>query len=241
MFDHDGETELRKLSPTYLATPGATTSEPGSGLGAVADWVLGLMEQIGAPGAALAVALENLFPPIPSEVILPLAGFAASRGEIDLVEAILWTIAGSVAGASALYGLGAWLGAARMRTVVRKLPLVDVQDIDTTEAWFRRHGAAAVFYGRMIPLFRSLVSIPAGIERMHFGQFLLLTSAGSAIWNTVFILAGFWLGEQWHVVEEYAAVFQYGVIVAVVGAVTLFGVKRVRRNRRARAEGRLPG
>jgi membrane protein DedA with SNARE-associated domain len=233
---------LRTLSATtYTAADTSSTSDLGSGLGAVADWVLGLMEQIGAPGAALAVALENLFPPIPSEVILPLAGFAASRGEIDLLEAILWTIAGSVVGASALYGIGAWLGRERMRVVVRKLPLVDVEDIDRTEAWFRRHGAAAVFFGRMIPLFRSLISIPAGIERMHFGQFLLLTTAGSAIWNTVFILAGFWLGEQWHVVERYAAVFQYGVIVAVVAAVVLFVVKRVRRNRRARAEGRQPG
>ncbi|MGS0688382.1 DedA family protein [Nakamurella sp. GG22] len=232
---------MSELSTTYMATAAATASEPAFGLGAVADWVLGLMELIGAPGAAVAVALESLFPPIPSEVILPLAGFAASRGEIVLVEAILWTIVGSVVGASALYGIGAWLGPARMRAVVRALPLVDVEDIDKAEEWFRRHGPAAVFFGRMIPLFRSLVSVPAGIERMHFGQFLLLTTAGSAIWNTVFILAGFWLGEQWHIVEESAAVFQYGMIVAVAGALAWFVVKRVRRNRRALAEGRRPG
>jgi membrane protein DedA with SNARE-associated domain len=177
------------------------------------------------------VFAENLFPPIPSEVILPLAGFAASRGELDLVAAIVFTTLGSILGALALYGLGAWLGRDRIRAIARRLPLVDVSDVDRTEAWFTRHGSKAVFFGRMLPLFRSFISIPAGIERMTLWKFLLLTTAGSLIWNTLFILAGFWLGEQWHIVEQYADILQYVVIAGIVGAVAWFVIARVRKHR----------
>lgn len=219
-----------------LAAPRATGDEQQSGLGAIGDWVVGLMEWLGAPGAGLAVAIENLFPPIPSEVILPLAGFAAARGELDLTAALVFTTLGSLVGALALYGLGAWLGRDRMRRIAVKLPLIDIEDVDKTEAWFLRHGPKAVFFGRMIPIFRSMISIPAGIERMSLWKFALLTTAGSAIWNTVFILAGYWLGAQWHVVEQYAEVFQIVVIVAVVAAVTWFVVRRVRALRARRRE-----
>jgi membrane protein DedA with SNARE-associated domain len=212
----------------------ATTSSDGSALGAVTDWAVNLMETIGAPGAGLAIALENLFPPLPSEVILPLAGFTASRGNFSLFEAILWTTLGSVVGAYALYALGAWLGRDRMRRLVAKVPLIDLEDVDRVEAWFERHGYRAVFFGRMIPLFRSLVSIPAGIERMPLGKFLLLTTAGSLIWNTIFVMAGFYLGENWHIVEEYANTFQKIVIVAVVLFAVYFVVSKVRKHRAAK-------
>src|SRR5690606_31167872 len=117
-------------------------------------------------GAGLAIALENLFPPLPSEVILPLAGFAAAQGTLGLIEVLIWTTAGSVAGALALYGIGAWLGRRRMYAIAERMPLIKVADVERTEAWFGRHGSKAVFFGRMIPIFRSLISIPAGIERM---------------------------------------------------------------------------
>jgi membrane protein DedA with SNARE-associated domain len=132
-------------------------------------------------------------------------------------------------GALVLYGLGAWLGRDRMRAIARRLPLVDVDDVDKTEAWFGRHGSKAVFFGRMIPIFRSLISIPAGIERMPLWKFALLTTTGSLIWNTAFILAGFFLGEQWHVVEAYAGILQWIVIALVVGAIGWFVVSRLRR------------
>ncbi|WP_394252226.1 DedA family protein [Arthrobacter pityocampae] len=209
----------------------ATTTSDGSALGAVTDWAVNLMETIGAPGAGLAIALENLFPPLPSEVILPLAGFTASRGNFSLFEAILWTTIGSVVGAYALYALGAWLGRDRMRRLVSRVPLIDLEDVDKVEAWFNRHGYQAVFFGRMIPLFRSLVSIPAGIERMPVGKFLLLTTAGSLIWNSIFVLAGFYLGENWHIVEQYASTFQKIVIVAVVLFLLYFIVSKVRKYR----------
>ncbi|SHN48109.1 DedA family protein [Cryptosporangium aurantiacum] len=197
--------------------------------GGLSGWAVELMETLGGPGAGVAIAAENLFPPIPSEVILPLAGFAASRGELSLASALIWTTIGSLVGALALYGLGAAFGRDRLRAVVDRLPLVKLADVDRAEAWFARHGAKAVFFGRMIPIFRSLISIPAGVERMPLSRFLLYTTAGSAIWNTVFVLAGYQLGEQWWRVEEYAGWFQYAVIATVALAVVWFAVRRLRR------------
>ncbi|KAD3436318.1 DedA family protein [Arthrobacter yangruifuii] len=223
------------LTPaTSVAVEGPASDEP-SALGGVADWAVGMMETIGAPGAGLAIALENLFPPLPSEIILPLAGFTASQGNFSIAAALFWTTLGSVVGALALYGLGAWLGRDRTRRLVAKVPLVDLEDVDKVEAWFGRHGNKAVFFGRMIPLFRSLISIPAGIERMSLWTFTALTTAGSLIWNTIFIVAGYYLGESWHIVEEYAGVFQKIVIVAVVVAAVWFVTSKVRSARRKRA------
>jgi membrane protein DedA with SNARE-associated domain len=196
----------------------APTSTPsdGSWLTTIVDAVVSLMDVIGPPGAGIAIALENLFPPLPSEVILPMAGLAASRGSFTLVEAVVWTTLGSVVGAFALYGLGAWLGLSRLRSIAARVPLLHPEDIDRTVAWFGRHGGKAVFFGRMIPLFRSLISIPAGITRMPLWKFGLLTATGSLIWNSIFVLAGFFLGESWPVVQRYADILQY-VVIAVTG------------------------
>ena len=200
-------------------------------LSGIAGWAVDLMETLGAPGAGLAIAIENLFPPLPSEIILPLAGFAASQGTFSLASALFWTTAGSVVGATALYWIGRILGRDRTRALIKAVPLVDVADADRTEAWFERHGRKAVFFGRMVPLFRSMISVPAGVTRMSMPLFLLLTTTGSLIWNTLFIGAGYALGDNWSRVEPYADAFQRLVIVAVVGAVVVFVVKRVRRIR----------
>jgi membrane protein DedA with SNARE-associated domain len=221
---------------TLLAPLLAAAGNDEAELTGVAGWAVDLMERLGGPGAGLAIALENLFPPLPSEVILPLAGFTASRGEFTLVEALLWTTLGSLVGAVMLYWLGALFGRARMRAVATRMPLVKVDDVDRAEEWFVRHGSAAVFFGRMVPIFRSFISIPAGIERMPFLTFVLLTTAGSAIWNTTFVLAGYQLGEQWHRVEQYVGTFQSVVIAAVVLATGYFVVSRVVRARRASAD-----
>ncbi len=201
-------------------------------------WVIDLMETFGAPGAGLAIALENLFPPLPSEVFLPLAGFTASRGGMSLVAAILWTTAGSVAGAVVLYYVGALLGRDRVRRIAAKMPLVKVSDVDQTEAWFLRHGKATVFFGRMVPIFRSLISVPAGVERMPMPGFLALTAAGSAIWNTALIMAGYLLGENWHIVEKYLDFASKAVAVLVVPAIVLFVVSRLVRSSRHKAQDR---
>lgn len=193
------------------------------------------MERLGAPGAGLLIALENIFPPLPSEVILPLAGFTASRGGFHLWEALVWTTAGSVLGALVLYALGAALGMQRTIAIADRIPLIQTSDIDKTVAWFHEHGAKAVFFGRMLPVFRSLISIPAGIERMPIPTFIGLTLAGSLIWNSVFVVAGYQLGENWHRVERYAELFQYLVIGGVALAVLYFIVRRIR-SQRAGAE-----
>ncbi|MGW0552013.1 DedA family protein [Streptomyces altiplanensis] len=193
------------------------------------QWINSLMDTLGAPGAGIAIALENLFPPLPSEVILPLAGFAASTGQMSLIAVLLWTTAGSVVGALALYGVGALLGRDRTVAIAAKLPLVKVSDIERTEAWFLRHGTKAVFFGRMIPIFRSLISVPAGVERMPLPVFLGLTTLGSAIWNTVFVLAGYALGENWTDVTGYVSTYSKVVLVGAVLAVLLFvGVRMFR-------------
>ena len=208
----------------------------------IVGWVVALMDALGAPGVGLAIALENVFPPLPSEVFLPLAGFAAARGEVSLVAAIIWTTLGSLVGALVLYGIGAALGRARLRAIVDRMPLVNLRDVDRAEEWFARHGAKAVFLGRMVPLVRSLISVPAGVERMHPALFAALTAAGSLIWNTAFVLAGYTLGENWHVVESYAGIASKVVLVAVVLAVVVFFAKRLSRRgqQRGRQETSVP-
>lgn len=217
--------------PLFLLATDPSTTE----LTGIADWAVRFMEKLGAPGAGVLIALENVFPPLPSEVILPLAGFTASRGDFHLWEALFWTTLGSVVGAMVLYAIGAALGLHRTIAIAERIPLIQTSDIDKTVAWFQKHGTKAVFFGRMLPIFRSLISIPAGIERMPIPTFLALTLAGSLIWNSIFVIAGYQLGENWHRVEEYAKVFQYFVIAVVAAAVIVFVVRRVRAQRKQSA------
>lgn len=200
----------------------------------IAGWAIGLMESLGEVGAGIAIALENLFPPLPSEVILPLAGFAASRGDLTLPGTIAATTIGSVVGALALYGLGALLGRRRMWALAERMPLVKVEDVERAERWFARHGRKTVFFGRMIPIFRSVISVPAGVERMPLGVFVLYTALGSLVWNTVFVVAGYVLGENWGLVEEYAGIASKVVLVGCVLAVVGFVVVRLVGTRRGR-------
>ncbi|RKT77243.1 membrane protein DedA with SNARE-associated domain [Terracoccus luteus] len=211
------------------AAPSAVVSAtPTTG---VAGWAIGVMETLGGLGAGLLIALENLFPPLPSEIILPLAGFTASRGEFSLVGALAWTTAGAVLGALVLYGVSRRVGEERVRAVARRMPLVDERDIDKAQAWFERHGDAAVFFGRMVPVVRSLVSVPAGVARMPAWRFVLLSAAGSLVWNGVFVSAGYLLGQNWALVEPYAEVLQYVVLAVAAALVGLFVAKRVRLHR----------
>lgn len=200
----------------------------GSWLGALVDWSVGLIDVIGPAGAGAAIALENLFPPLPSEAILPLAGLAASRGQFTIAEALIWTTLGSIVGAFLLYGFGALLGVDRLRRIADRVPLVSAHDIDRTVGWFGRHGGKAVFFGRMVPIFRSFISIPAGVTRMPLWRFGLLTAAGSFVWNSVFVFAGVLLGEAWPLVERYAEIVQYVVIATAVIAAAWFVLARVR-------------
>lgn len=195
------------------------------------EWITKLMEALGSPGAGLAIALENVFPPVPSEVILPLAGFTAGQGKISLVAAILWTTAGSVAGALVLYYLGAWLGLPRLRRIADSMPFVTVSDVDKADEWFDKHGTKAVFAGRMVPVVRSLISIPAGVSGMPVLKFTLYTAAGSLVWNTALILAGYALGENYELVDRYLGWVSTAVLAALAIAIGWFVVSRVKARR----------
>ncbi|MGW5971804.1 DedA family protein [Streptomyces sp. NPDC055186] len=208
--------------------PLALPQEPADG---VAGWAADLVDTMGGPGAGLAIALENLFPPLPSEVILPLTGFAAGQGVISLFSALFWTTLGSVVGAVALYWIGMLFGRERMHAIWARLPLVRSSDLERTEEWFAKHGTKAVLLGRMVPIFRSLISVPAGLERMPVPVFLLLTTLGSLIWNSVLVLSGYWLGDQWELVGAYVGVAGKAVLVLVAGALVLCLVHLVARLR----------
>jgi membrane protein DedA with SNARE-associated domain len=209
----------------------------GSNPVSIDQWAISVMETLGVVGAALLVAIESLFPPIPSELILPLAGFTASRGSFDLVSVIIATTIGSVAGALLLYGLGFWIGAERLARIADRIPLMSGADVEKAMAWFHRFGPIAVLLGRFVPIVRSLISIPAGVDRMRLWLFLLLTTIGSGIWNTLFVVLGFVLGENWVVVEDIASRYSRAVLViAIVVLVALIAWRIVLVVRRRRAE-----
>jgi membrane protein DedA with SNARE-associated domain len=195
---------------------------------AVLDWVVLVMRTVGSPGVGLATALETVFPPVPSELVLPLAGYTASQGYYSVFAAIAWATAGSLAGALVLYWLGAAWGLERICALADRIPLMHAEDVRRAVAWFSRHGRTAVFVGRLVPGVRSLISIPAGIDRMPLLRFSVFTTAGSLVWNAALILAGYELGEQWHVVEGYVGPASNVVYVLISVIVVVVAARRLR-------------
>ena len=194
--------------------------------GAAAD----VMDALGEVGVAALVLAENLFPPIPSEVVLPLAGYLASRGRMDLLLVLVAATVGSVLGALALYEVGARTRRPRLLAIVDRLPLLERADLDRADAWFTRHGEASVLLGRCLPVVRSLVSLPAGVARMPRWRFTLLTAVGSGAWNAVFVLAGYGLGARFTELERYSGWLD-GAVYAALGVLGVLGVRRGLRRR----------
>lgn len=195
----------------------------------IADWVIDVVGSLGALGVLVLVAAESLVPPIPSEVVLASAGVVAGQGDASLPAMVVAATAGSMVGAWALYGVGAWVGDDRLRAFVGRHGRwlrVTTQDLDRAERWFDRHAELAVTIGRCVPLVRSVVSVPAGFRRMPIVRFSLCTLVGSLAWNTAIISAGFVLGENWVVVEEYLAIVQIVVLVVLGGLFVRFLVRR---------------
>lgn len=200
----------------------------------IAEWVTSVIEALGYPGLTALVALENVFPPIPSEVILPLAGFLTGQNRFSFPLVLIATTLGSLLGALLLYGIGMAIGQRRVRQLVERYghwALLTPDDLTRAELWFDRYGPVAVLTGRLVPVVRSLVSIPAGYRRMPLGQFLLLTSAGSALWNGALVGLGWALGENWHAIEEYVGWLQYVVIAVVAVLILRFVWQRLRGRR----------
>lgn len=218
------------LMPVTLLTTLATESSsiPDSGLaGLVAD----IMGSIGLLGVGLVLAIETILPFLPSEVALPMAGFSAERGDFGLIAVIVAATIGSVSGAMILYWISRVFGLERTRHVLSKVPLVTARDIDKGVDWFARNDAAAVFFGRMVPAIRSLVSIPAGVEQMAISRFLLYTTAGSLLWNTIWIVSGYQLGNNWEKVEKYGNYLKYALVLAVIAGLAWFVVHKLRMRR----------
>ena len=219
----------------------STGTRPGSSLPAVSDWVVDVIDRLGAIGVGLLIFLENVLPPIPSEVILPFAGFAAQRGQINVASAWLAASIGSLLGALVLYGIGAFIGEERLRELSRKKWFIffGEKDFNRGDRFFEKYGNQVVFFARFIPLVRSVVSVPAGLERMNLPRFLVLTFAGSAIWNALFIGAGWVLGDNWDVVEGYMGPLSYLVVALLAVALVVLVVRKVRRDPDAVIEARL--
>lgn len=188
-------------------------------VGDLTDWVVDVIKAIGYLGVALLVAVESIFPPIPSEVVLPAAGLAASRGEANVVLMIVAATVGSVLGAWALYLIAAAIGDTRLHALVARYGRwigVKPKDLERAESWFDNHSNTAVLICRCVPLIRSLVSIPAGFRRMNPVAFTLYTAIGSLVWNAALITAGYQLGDRWEMVGEWVGVLQYFVVAAIL-------------------------
>lgn len=184
--------------------------------GGLTGFVLDVIRAIGELGIGLLVLAENVVPPIPSEVVLPFAGALVAEGRFTFASVVVASTLGSVLGAVLLYELGRGMGHDRVARALARVPLVRREDVDRGSAWFQRHGTAAVLTGRLVPGVRSVVSIPAGAQEMPRVRFLLLTTAGTAAWNTLLVGAGVLLGRQWRTVESYTGWLDLVMVAAVL-------------------------
>lgn len=206
-------------------------AEATGGLTGLVGVAANVIDLLGEVGVGLLILAENVFPPIPSELVLPLAGFLAAQGRLSLTFTILAATVGSVVGALLLYEAGRRVGVRRLRAIVGRLPLMQAEDVDRAESWFERHGQSAVLLGRCLPVVRSLISVPAGVARMPRWRFVLLTGLGSLTWNATFIGGGDALGAQFERVEDYSGYLNTAVYAAIVVLLAL-GVRRALRDRR---------
>ena len=184
------------------------------------DWVVGIIEGSGYAGIFFLMVLENIFPPIPSELIIPLVGFAAAEGDLNIVLAILAATLGAVVGAIPWYVLGRAFGLERVKKLSEKtgrLTTMSPSDVDIAQKWFYKHDGAAVFVGRLIPTVRTLISVPAGVARMKLPPFFIYTALGSAVWTTLLALLGYVLQSQYTLVEEYLNPVSNAVVIIIVG------------------------
>ncbi|TAP43751.1 DedA family protein [Arthrobacter sp. S39] len=215
---------------TGVASAGSTDN-----LGGLVGFAARGIESLGEWGVGLFTLAETVLPPIPSEVILPLAGYLAKQGSLNLLLVFITSTMGAYAGALLLYWLGAKLGLERSIRGLSKLPLVDREDFDNAADWFRRHGRSSIFFGRLLPGVRSLISLPAGASSMHLATFSLYTLAGSGLWNGALIGLGYAVGSQYQVIEQYSRFLNYAVYAALGLMVVWLVVRSVRRSKNARS------
>jgi membrane protein DedA with SNARE-associated domain len=197
-------------------------------------WIRDFIEQFGYWGVFLLIALENIFPPIPSEVILTFGGYMTAQTNLTIQGVIAASTAGSVFGAFLLYRLGTILDVNKLEVVIERYGRIlrlTKNDIYRADAWFDKYGIWTVFFCRFIPLIRSLISIPAGMAKMNFWLFISFTTIGTIIWNTILINLGARLGENWEVIaarmDHYS---NYLYLVLFILFILLIGYQRKKRS-----------
>lgn len=197
-------------------------------------WTTDVMEQFGYVGIFLMMLIENIFPPIPSEVILPFGGFMTTYTQMSVLGVVITATTGSVLGAIILYGIGMLLDVSRLEKVVDRfghMIRVKKADIQKADDWFGRYGYWTVLFCRMVPLIRSLISIPAGMSRMTFWLFFLFTLIGTVIWNVILIMMGVVLGASWQSILGFMAMYSTVVYVCIVIGIILLLLLWVRKYR----------
>ena len=204
------------------------------------ELIISLIEQYGYAGIFFLIALENIIPPIPSEVILTFGGFLTLGTGLGVPGVTAAATLGSLAGAAVLYGAGLLLSKERLKKIAAgrtgRLLGLQAEDVEKADAWFRRTGTKAVFFCRCVPVVRSLISIPAGMSRMGLPQFFLYTAAGSLIWNRVLVSLGAFMGEAWGRIAYLAGEYAH-VMLIVLGISAASGVLWLLGNRSSRTKG----
>lgn len=199
------------------------------------NWITDFIEQFGYLSIFLLITLENVFPPIPSEIILTFGGFMTTRSQLSVPGVIITATFGSVIGAVILYGIGRLLDIERLEKIIVRwghILRVKVSDIEKADSWFKKYGYWTVFFCRMIPLIRSLISIPTGMSNMKFSLFLFFTALGTLIWNILLVSAGALLGESWEAVLTYMDVYSeitYAVIAVAVIGLIIFWIRKAKK------------
>ncbi|MBD1850565.1 DedA family protein [Leptolyngbya sp. FACHB-711] len=192
----------------------------------MAEWITNTMNSLGYVGIALLMFLENLFPPIPSELIMPLAGFTVAQGKMSFVPAVLAGVVGTMVGAIPWYYLGKILGEERIKGWLDrhgKWLGISSEEVTKSQHWFYRHGTKAVFFGRLVPGIRTLISLPAGFSEMRLAPFLIFSTLGTLAWVSLLTFTGYVLGDNYTLVEEYLApVSKIALLVVAVGAIVWF-------------------
>ena len=196
------------------------------------EWVLSVMEKLGYLGIAFLMFLDNIFPPIPSEIIMPSAGYTASKGDLSLIGVIIAGSAGSLIAAMILYWIGRKIPEQRLFSFIEhygKFLRIKVTDLEKALGWFNQHGHKIVFFGRMIPAVRSLISIPAGMSKMPFGKFMTYSALGTIIWTTFLACLGFYLGENQEMMSTILSRIGYVIlaIAFIICGIWLYKRKRL--------------
>ncbi|MGP4072902.1 DedA family protein [Piscibacillus sp. B03] len=198
------------------------------------NWITDIMSEFGYVGIMFLIAIENIFPPIPSEIILTFGGFMTTTTKLSMLGVVSSATAGSVAGAIILYLVGLQMDIARLEKIVDRwghILRITKEDLHKADAWFDQYGPWTVFICRFIPLIRSLISIPAGMSNMNIGLFLFFTTLGTLIWNIVLVYLGASVGNSWEVIVGYMEIYSkiiYVILVLLFIILVYFFIKRRR-------------